>query len=46
MIPIILDRLDLDPAVSAGPFVTTLNDIFASVIYFLISYRLLLSFFS
>ena len=46
MIPIILDRLDLDPAVSAGPFVTTLNDIFASVIYFLVSYRLLIILFA
>ena len=40
-IPQILKRIGLDPAVAAGPFVTTLNDIISSVIYFLTTYALL-----
>ena len=35
LIPITLRRLSFDPAVAAGPFVTTLNDIISSVIYFI-----------
>ena len=42
MVPIALNKMDFDPAVSAGPFVTTLNDIFASIIYFLTFHILLL----
>ncbi|MEN9361771.1 MAG: hypothetical protein RL095_3306 [Verrucomicrobiota bacterium] len=37
IIPICLKKLGIDPALAAGPFVTTLNDIFSSVIYFLIA---------
>ncbi|NQZ58367.1 MAG: magnesium transporter [Lentisphaeraceae bacterium] len=40
-IPLLLQKLGFDPAVAAGPFVTTLNDIISSVIYFLISYQLI-----
>ena len=35
LIPITLRKLSFDPAVAAGPFVTTLNDIISSVIYFM-----------
>ena len=35
IIPAILHRVRIDPAVSAGPFITTLNDITAVIIYFL-----------
>lgn len=35
IIPLILDKLGVDPAVAAGPFITTFNDISASCIYFL-----------
>ena len=32
-IPLALKRLDMDPALGAGPFVTTSNDIMSLVIY-------------
>lgn len=32
-IPILLDRLRIDPALAAGPFVTTANDVLGIVIY-------------
>jgi magnesium transporter len=41
MMPIILHRFDIDPAVASGPFVTTGNDLSATLIYFLICYVLL-----
>jgi len=34
VIPIILYRLKIDPAIASGPLITTLNDIFSLVIYF------------
>ncbi len=34
VVPLILKRLKLDPAVSTGPFVTTANDIVGLIIYF------------
>lgn len=34
IIPLILYRLKIDPAVASGPLITTLNDIFSLVIYF------------
>lgn len=34
IIPIILYRLKIDPAVASGPLITTLNDIFSLVTYF------------
>jgi magnesium transporter len=40
-IPQILQKLGFDPAVAAGPFVTTLNDIISSIIYFLTTYALM-----
>lgn len=33
-IPILMDRLKIDPAVASGPFITTLNDITSILIYF------------
>ena len=41
LIPIALRKGGLDPAVAAGPFVTTMNDILSSFIYFLIATTLL-----
>jgi magnesium transporter len=35
--PLILERLHIDPAVAAGPFVTTSVDIIGIFIYFLIA---------
>ena len=34
LIPLLLNRLDIDPALATGPFVTTLNDIFGLFTYF------------
>jgi len=34
IIPIILYKLKIDPAIASGPLITTLNDIFSLVIYF------------
>ena len=36
-----LNRFSIDPALAAGPFITTLNDIISSSIYFLTSYLLI-----
>ena len=37
LIPIFFRRLDIDPAIASGPFVTTSTDLLAIVIYFLIA---------
>jgi magnesium transporter len=42
-IPIILDRRGIDPAVATGPFITTSNDVFGILTYFLIA-KLILGF--
>src|SRR5690625_235603 len=34
LIPLIMERLNIDPAVASGPFITTLNDITSVIIYF------------
>ncbi|WP_047982366.1 magnesium transporter [Ornithinibacillus contaminans] len=34
LIPLIMDRLKIDPAVASGPFITTINDIISVLIYF------------
>nr|WP_156289004.1 magnesium transporter [Oceanobacillus salinisoli] len=34
LVPIIMDRLKIDPAVASGPFITTINDIISILIYF------------
>jgi magnesium transporter len=41
MIPLILNRYKIDPALATGPFVTTLNDIVGLFIYFSIGLLLL-----
>src|SRR5699024_875079 len=33
-VPILMDRLKIDPAVASGPFITTINDIISILIYF------------
>jgi len=35
MIPLLLNRLKIDPALATGPFITTMNDIMGLFIYFL-----------
>lgn len=42
-IPILLDKKGIDPAVATGPFITTSNDIFGILTYFLIA-KLILGF--
>jgi magnesium transporter len=37
IVPIILNKFKIDPAVATGPFVTTSNDIFGILIYFLVA---------
>ncbi|GAB3059794.1 magnesium transporter [Virgibacillus ainsalahensis] len=34
LIPMLMDRLNIDPAVASGPFITTINDIISILIYF------------
>ncbi|MGL4853997.1 MAG: magnesium transporter, partial [Lentisphaeria bacterium] len=34
LVPILLHRINIDPAIASGPFVSTSNDISASLIYF------------
>ena len=41
-IPILLDKLNLDPAVASGPIISTINDLFALLIYFAIATSLLM----
>ena len=36
-VPIILDKMGIDPAMATGPFITTSNDIFGILIYFTIA---------
>lgn len=36
LIPLILDKYDIDPALATGPFITTLNDVLGLFIYFTI----------
>ncbi|QDO93335.1 magnesium transporter [Formosa sediminum] len=40
-IPIILDKRGIDPAVATGPFITTSNDVFGILIYFVIAKAML-----
>ena len=34
VIPLIMNKLNIDPAVASGPFITTINDIISMLIYF------------
>lgn len=44
VVPILLDKVDIDPAVAAGPFITITNDISALLIYFGVTVVLLNNF--
>jgi len=37
LVPLILNRFDIDPAIATGPFVTTAIDILGVTLYFLIA---------
>lgn len=41
-IPIFLDKMNIDPAVASGPIISTINDLFALLIYFAIATAMLL----
>ncbi|MDE5547090.1 MAG: magnesium transporter [Anaeroplasmataceae bacterium] len=43
-IPIFFMKIKIDPAVASGPFITTLNDIIAIVLYYGLAYLLFLAF--
>src|SRR5699024_3683231 len=43
LIPIVIDKLNIDPAVASGPFITTLHDIAGLMIYFSIATKLIAS---
>ncbi|OIJ12516.1 magnesium transporter [Anaerobacillus alkalilacustris] len=40
-VPLIIRKLNIDPAVASGPFITTINDIMGLIIYFSIATALL-----
>ena len=41
LIPLILEKYKIDPALATGPFITTINDILGLLIYFLIGHKIL-----
>jgi magnesium transporter len=41
LVPIIFDKLKIDPAVASGPFITTLNDLISVTVYFSLAIILL-----
>lgn len=41
VIPMVLRRMDLDPALATGPFLTTMNDVMGIIVYLLIAYLIL-----
>ncbi len=43
LIPVILNKLRVDPAVASGPFITTINDVTALMVYFTLASVLLLT---
>jgi magnesium transporter len=40
LVPLILDKYEIDPALATGPFITTVNDVLGLFIYFLIGHLL------
>ena len=40
-VPLMLERLKIDPAIATGPFITITNDIIGMMIYMLVSTALL-----
>ena len=41
----ILDKINIDPAVASGPFITTINDLVAVVTYYGLAWALLINVF-
>jgi len=44
LVPLMLDRYKIDPALATGPFITTLNDILGLIVYFMIGRYMYLAF--
>lgn len=44
LVPLLLDRYDIDAALATGPFITTINDILGLVVYFIIGRYMYLAF--
>jgi magnesium transporter len=44
-IPMILEKMNIDPAVASGPFITTINDLVAVVTYYGLAWALLINVF-
>ena len=42
-VPIIFDKMHIDPAVASGPFITTINDLIAVISYYGLAWILLLN---
>ena len=42
-IPLLLERIGVDPAVASGPFITTINDLFAVLIYYGLAWVILIN---
>ena len=42
IIPIVLDKLKIDPATASGPLITTLNDFIAVTVYYGIAILMLI----
>ncbi len=38
LVPLMLDKYKIDPALATGPFITTINDVFGLFLYFFIGY--------
>ena len=45
IIPMVFKRLGVDPAVASGPLITTINDLVAVVVYYSLSWAILIQFF-
>ncbi len=45
MFPILLNKIHIDPAVASGPFITTINDIIAIIIYYGLTYLIFIAYF-
>lgn len=45
-IPMILDKMKIDPAVASGPFITTINDLVAVVTYYGLAWAFLINVFT
>ena len=43
VVPIVFDKINVDPAVASGPFITTINDLVAVVTYYGLSWVLLIN---